>query len=272
MEKACDVLHLTADLAFDLSRQKQSTESLRQHLAKITPHFGASYFLFGLRGTISGTNEAVQLGITNAPASFQAYYDNSGAFGYDPLIRRTVTGRGPFRWEDVFHANDKQKALLAERVKCGMGFGFSCSAPQEGFLGILNFAGRERLADDKWERAAFALEQLATAFTRSGVAILEARHASSKRVVEALTPTEVSVLELSAQGLTAAEVGTKLNITQHTVRYHLDQAAQKLGVTRREVVTEALHLGLIRKRHFDVDPRFADCVGGEAPQNSIAKG
>jgi DNA-binding CsgD family transcriptional regulator len=253
-----DPLYATADLCLELTRP-QTIEQLRTHLSNIAASYGATYFLLGIRGTMPDTKEAVQLGLTNAQPGFQSFYDESNAFAIDPVIRRAITGSGAFRWEDIEHKNDRQFQLLEERRKWGMDYGFSCSSPQNGFLGLLNFAGAQRLGDAKWERVAFALTMAAHALTKAGVEILLSRSSIANGMQEELTANELLALELTAQGLTAAKVGERMNISQHTVRFHLDQSASKLGVTnRREAVTEALHLGLIRKRHFSDDPKFSE--------------
>lgn len=50
---------------------------------------------------------------------------------------------------------------------------------------------------------------------------------------ESLTPTELSVVELAAQGLTNAEIAKRLFMTSGTAKVHLHHVFAKLGVTRR---------------------------------------
>lgn len=62
----------------------------------------------------------------------------------------------------------------------------------------------------------------------------------------ALTPREVDVLGLLAQGLQHEEIGRRLGISSETVRTHLRKACDRLGAsTRTQAVATALRLGLI---------------------------
>lgn len=59
---------------------------------------------------------------------------------------------------------------------------------------------------------------------------------------ESLTPREREVLEAVAQGRTNGEVGRLLDISPETVRKHLENAYEKLGVHTRTAAAAALRL------------------------------
>jgi two-component system NarL family response regulator len=62
-----------------------------------------------------------------------------------------------------------------------------------------------------------------------------------------LTPSETEVLSLVANGLSNAEVAERIGRTEGTVKIHLRNILQKLGVhDRTEAVTTALRRGFIR--------------------------
>lgn len=62
--------------------------------------------------------------------------------------------------------------------------------------------------------------------------------------VEPLTPRELDVLRLAAQGLTNRAIGYQLGISHRTVQGHLASIYGKLGVnSRTEAVTEAIRRG-----------------------------
>ena len=76
-----------------------------------------------------------------------------------------------------------------------------------------------------------------------------ARLADRRRTppVEQLTPREVEVLGLVAQGLSNAKIGRALFISEATVKTHLLRAFVKLGVNdRTAAVTAALSRGALR--------------------------
>jgi two-component system, NarL family, response regulator YdfI len=64
--------------------------------------------------------------------------------------------------------------------------------------------------------------------------------------VQALTPREIEVLEMLGSGLANKAIATALNISDHTVKFHVSSIFQKLGVsTRTEAVAVGVRLGLI---------------------------
>lgn len=66
------------------------------------------------------------------------------------------------------------------------------------------------------------------------------------RPVERLTPREQDVLALAADGLSNREIALELDISEHTVKFHLASVFGKLGASSRtEAVRRGLQLGLV---------------------------
>jgi two-component system, NarL family, response regulator YdfI len=64
--------------------------------------------------------------------------------------------------------------------------------------------------------------------------------------VQVLTPREIEVLEMLGSGLGNKAIAKQLQISEHTVKFHISSIFQKLGVsTRTEAVTVGVRLGLI---------------------------
>jgi DNA-binding NarL/FixJ family response regulator len=63
---------------------------------------------------------------------------------------------------------------------------------------------------------------------------------------ESLTPTEVRVVELVAEGLTNPQIGDRMFISRGTVKVHLSHIFAKLGIaTRSELAVEATRRALV---------------------------
>ena len=99
--------------------------------------------------------------------------------------------------------------------------------------------------------AAAFVAQVLQAFPVAGVQGAGSSHPapaspSQAGMIEPLTLREQEVLELLAQRLSAKEIGQRLFISDRTVKRHLANIYEKLGVhSRREAVALALALGML---------------------------
>ncbi len=73
-----------------------------------------------------------------------------------------------------------------------------------------------------------------------------ARAADSSELIEPLTPRELQVLQLLARGLANKAIAQELQISEHTVKFHVNSILAKLGAaSRTDAVVRATRLGLI---------------------------
>ena len=76
--------------------------------------------------------------------------------------------------------------------------------------------------------------------------IATAAPATVPREGAALTPRELDVLRLVAQGLGNKEIAADLDLSTHTVKYHLASMLAKIGVrSRTEAVSRGIRTGLL---------------------------
>ena len=106
----------------------------------------------------------------------------------------------------------------------------------------------------EWREIAAAIEAAAAGLTVLDSASLDLllrapgapAKGPSETLVEPLTERELEVLELVAAGLGNKEVAARLEISEHTVKFHLASIMGKLGAgSRTEAVTLAIRQGLI---------------------------
>jgi two-component system, NarL family, response regulator YdfI len=72
------------------------------------------------------------------------------------------------------------------------------------------------------------------------------REEENEFLQEPLTTRETEVLALLAEGAGNKEIAVKLNISEHTAKFHVSSILSKLGATTRtEAVTRGYRLGLI---------------------------
>jgi DNA-binding NarL/FixJ family response regulator len=68
----------------------------------------------------------------------------------------------------------------------------------------------------------------------------------AEELAEELTDREGEVLQLLAQGMANKQIALRLNVSEHTVKFHVSSIYAKLGVTNRtEAVRRGARLGLI---------------------------
>ena len=80
----------------------------------------------------------------------------------------------------------------------------------------------------------------------SAASRLEPRSFDEDDVVEPLTRREIDVLTLMAEGLPNKAIGTRLGISDQTVKFHVAAICGKLDAANRtEAVRRALHRGLV---------------------------
>jgi two-component system, NarL family, nitrate/nitrite response regulator NarL len=65
--------------------------------------------------------------------------------------------------------------------------------------------------------------------------------------VEPLTPREMEVLEMLAEGLSNKQVAAKLNMSEHTAKFHVNSILGKLHAgTRTEAVMRGIRSGILK--------------------------
>jgi two-component system, NarL family, nitrate/nitrite response regulator NarL len=71
-------------------------------------------------------------------------------------------------------------------------------------------------------------------------------HSRSREEHPGLTPREREILALTAQGLSAPDIGARLHLSTSTIKTHMQHLYEKLGVTdRAAAVAEAMRRGLM---------------------------
>jgi ATP/maltotriose-dependent transcriptional regulator MalT len=99
---------------------------------------------------------------------------------------------------------------------------------------------RQRLAADP------NLELVARIELADAVVTLPPAARLREPLMESLTARELDVLGLVADGLPNRDIARALDISEHTVKFHLASIFGKLGVsTRTEAVQRGLRLGVI---------------------------
>lgn len=138
------------------------------------------------------------------------------------------------------------------------------SGAEEGWLAVVALLPDDSLAVDAWaagargvlprdaspERLVAALIAVAQGIVSLDPAVstplLPSESLPDNPPVEDLTPRELEVLQLLAEGLANKAIALELGISEHTVKFHVNAILSKLGAqSRTEAVVRATRLGLI---------------------------
>lgn len=78
---------------------------------------------------------------------------------------------------------------------------------------------------------------------------LQANGSADSRPDKLLTPRELEVLQLVADGLTDKEVAKKLSISEHTIKNHMKAVRRKLGTSNRvQAILSGIKMGIVKEK------------------------
>ena len=88
---------------------------------------------------------------------------------------------------------------------------------------------RDRVDHRLAPAASAAMAGLVTVDDGLAESVLRPRPAPAPTLAEPLTPREMEVLQLVAEGLTNRRIGERLGISEHTAKFHVNAILGKLG-------------------------------------------
>jgi LuxR family transcriptional regulator len=182
--------------------------------------------------------------ISNYSPAWQQCYQEHEFHLLDPTVRYARKKSRPLVWdENVF--NDPVLRFETEREGLRHGWTRPFQGVGERF-GMFTLARKDGpLADNELKAKQPMMEWLARiAHFRFYPTLLAKLQRSA---TGAPSDREIEILKLSAEGLTASEISSVLQITERTVNYHIGNITEKLGASNRtHALVCAVRAGLIR--------------------------
>ena len=116
--------------------------------------------------------------------------------------------------------------------------------------GVRSILPRESGADDIVAAiyAAYSGQVLLSAEAAESLASIygDSEAELDESLLEEITPREIEVLRMLAEGLVNKDIANRMKISDHTVKFHISSILEKLGAaTRTEAVTIGIRRGLI---------------------------
>jgi LuxR family quorum sensing-dependent transcriptional regulator len=202
-------------------------------------------FDFAAAMLIKGHGSAEPESMTAVNISFPNEYLNEYmARGYeriDPIIRDNMASAGLHYWGDSFDRYGRPRALF----DLGNDFGFRNAAKGFGYAyGLANCSATERgLISFYGLKRSHRTETILSLVVPC---LQEAMKRIRKSTAGAplLTPREKEILQWSAAGKSSWDVSQILNLSERTVKYHIDRIMTKLDAANR---THAVAIALRKK-------------------------
>ena len=112
--------------------------------------------------------------------------------------------------------------------------------------GVNGYLLKDVSSEELVKAARLAMEGKAIIHPALTQAFIEEAQSAGRRHEEPLSPRETQILQMVAYGSTTKEVASKLTISPHTVKTHLERIFEKLRANdRAEAVAIALRRGLV---------------------------
>ena len=123
---------------------------------------------------------------------------------------------------------------------------------QGGPVGVLVLVLEENMTSFTFTQDNFiALSRLGALYLQSRMVTAATGPANRGGSVEDITPRQIKILEFAAQGMTNAEIGTQVLLSESTVRQETIKIYRSLGVAnRQEAIIQGKSIGLIQDQKF----------------------
>ncbi|MDD5242101.1 MAG: LuxR family transcriptional regulator [Sulfuricella sp.] len=239
----------TSLLHFESILNASSLTELAREMRKITRHIGFQHYLYGARiHTKSG--ETLQYIFSGYPEQWMQTYQSACYVEIDPVVEHCFfqnTTR-PLIWDNELFDTPDRQAFWEEAQGCGLTNGLSVPVRgTHGDVALLSVANPERGSD----ALAHQVHTAGMMYVLSGY-LHEAIHrlVYTPELIQVappqLTPREVECLAWWVSGKTAWEIAHILNLSERTIRFHLNNLKIKLGVhNKSQVIARAVKLQLV---------------------------
>jgi len=189
------------------------------------------------------------------PSAWPALYRRCAYAAVDPRLARTRHRVAPYLWggadpSAVGHAGQFVRDAAAFGIRSGVVIPLHDGAATQV---VLTFDSAESsLAGTRREAVLATLGDLMLIAVALHEGVLSWRIAKAsvrRHAAPRLTQRECDCLKFAARGMTSADIGNKLSLTERTVNFHFGRLRQKLGALNRpEAIAKGLSMGLV---HLD---------------------
>ena len=221
----------------------QNENDVFKVLSHIARGIGFDFCAFGMRMPLPVTRPKI-FTINNYSETWQRLYAEKDYITIDPTVAHGSRSVMPLIWSDEVFQDAPSLWEEARAHGLRVGWAQSCYDAQ-GVGGLLTLAR----SDEDFSSAELRANSSKMSW------LTQAAHSSRARLLEPrmmpapanpLTMRELEVLRWTADGKTSGEIGDIMNISEHTVNFHIKNALIKLDVTNKTAgVVKAAVTGLL---------------------------
>lgn len=185
--------------------------------------------------------------LSGYPEKWQAEYAQRGFMAIDPTIGYCQTNTSSLVWTQEQFVQSDAMELFEEARGYGLAYGMSVPIHEAAGVKTMVSLVRDQPIDSN------PLETME--LVRAGEIIGNMAHFAFRRLItpqiqgslpKKLTHSEVTALRWVADGKTSWEASRIMNLSEHTVVFHLNNAMKKLDVVNRpQAIAAAFRLGLL---------------------------
>ncbi len=231
-------------------------EPLEPALLKITRSLGFDSFVYGIATASRPNRDSRSIVWTSLPPSWLAAYEANAYVEVDPRVAAVFDRTSPFIWDAAaINCEGRTKRFLEHAAEYGIRSGvmIAFSDPGGSRVGFGLNSALSPLPPERREEITQHLGTLMVLGTRLHdvfMAEIIQRGVTPIHLGKPLSPREKQCLIMAARGLTSADIGIKLGITNRTANFHFGNVLSKLSVlNRNEAIAKAITLGLINTRN-----------------------
>jgi len=186
------------------------------------------------------------------PPQWPALYRRATYAAVDSRLTKTRHRVTPYLWDSADSVDNGlagQFARDAQRFGIRSGVVISLHDGMAGQVALTFDSVLSELSGDRREAVLASLGDLmliAMALHEGVLSWRVARTAVRKHAGPCLTQRECDCLKFAARGMTSADIGNKLSVTERTVNFHFGRLRRKLGALNRpEAIAKGVSMGLV---------------------------
>lgn len=222
---------------------------LGHEIRQVLSHIGFAHFIYGARVRLAN-GEVLQYIYNGYPESWMSAYHAANHIQIDPIVEHCFYRNScvPLIWSERTFDTKKRLAFMEEAQSYGIASGLSVPIRgANGDVALFSVANPNRFeaSHSHHVNTAGAIYVLGAYVHEAICRLVYSMNQTSLNHPE-LTLRELECLKWWVSGKSGWDISRILNLSERTVRFHLENVKRKFGVSSKaQAVAKAIHLKII---------------------------